>query len=158
MMASAVEARMQNTVSARGEAAEVSLLGERSLLSINNLSMWFRRDGWSARHPLRVNFSGVTYPRSTDQVVYQDGLVWGGRVMDGDPQEIRVGGQTFEIGTVPGAITAKGVAEDPGDPGVRIYRVRGDYETADLELDTAELLDKPLSQVSGDEVALVRAQ
>ena len=79
-----------------------------------------------------MNFSGVTFPRSTDQVVYQDGLVWGGRVLDGDPQEIRVGGQTFEIGTVPGAITSKGVPEDPNDPGVRIYRVRGDYETADL--------------------------
>ena len=158
MAVSFVEARQQNAGSAHSESAEVSLLGERSLLNINNLSMWFRRDGWSARHPLRVNFSGVTFPRSTDQVVYQDGLVWGGRVMDGDPQEIRVGGQTFEIGTVPGAITIQGVPEDPNDPGVRIFRVRGDYATADLQLDTAELLDRPLSQVSDDEVALVRAQ
>ena len=158
MMAWPVDAIMQELSSSQNVAADASLFGERSLLNINNLSMWFRRDGWSARHPLRVNFSGVTFPRSTDQVVYQDGLVWGGRVVDGDAQEIRVGGQTFEIGTVPGAIVSKGVAENPNDSAVRIYRVRRDYATADLQLDAAELLDKPLSQVSDDEIELVRAQ
>ena len=157
-MVLSVDGRALHTTTTTQEAVEASLFGEHSLININNLSMWFRRDGWSARHPLRVNFSGVTFPRSTDQVIYQDGLVWGGRVLDGDPQEIRVGGQTFEIGTVPGAIITKGVAEDPDDPGVRIYRIRADYQTADLRLDAAELLDKPLSQVSDEEVELVRTQ
>ncbi len=138
--------------------AQEPAFGERSLININNISTWIRRDGWSARHPLRVNFSGTTFPRSTSQVVYQDGLVWGGRVRDGDPQVVRVGGQTFEIGTVPGRILARGVAEDPDDPSVRIYRVRRDYQSADLRLDAAELLDIGLSEVDDTDVDRVRAQ
>ena len=138
--------------------AQEPAFGERSLININNISTWIRRDGWSARHPLRVNFSGTTFPRSTSQVVYQDGLVWGGRVKDGDPQVVRVGGQTFEIGTVPGRILALGVAEDRDDPTVRIYRVRRDYQTADLRLDAAELLDIGLSEVTEADVAQLRAQ
>lgn len=138
--------------------AQDSAFGERSLININNISTWIRRDGWSARHPLRVNFSGTTFPRSTSQVVYQDGLVWGGKVKDGDAQIVRVGGQTFEIGTVPGRILARGVAEERDDPSVRIYRVRRDYQTADLRLDTAELLDIGLSEVSDADIDQVRAQ
>ena len=123
-----------------------AVLGERSLLNINNFSLWFRRDGWSGRNP-RTNNSGVTFPRSTGQVVFQDGLVWGGRVLDGGSQSVRVGGQTFSAGTVPGRILSRGVAEDPADPGVRIYRVRRDYAGADLRQDAAELYGKNLEEV-----------
>ena len=56
--------------------------GERALININNISMWFQRDGLSAHNPL-ADIAGVTYPRSTGTVVYQDGLVWGGRILDG---------------------------------------------------------------------------
>ncbi len=132
-------------------------LGERALININNISMWFQRDGLSAHNPL-ADISGVTYPRSTGTVVFQDGLVWGGRVLDGDDQEVRVGGQTFRSGTVPGRILSRGVAQDRDDPRVRIYRVRNDFQDADLRLDTAELLGLGLSQVTDPDVTLVRAQ
>ena len=69
-MVLSVDGRALHTTTTTQAAVEASLFGERSLININNLSMWFRRDGWSARHPLRVNFSGVTFPRSTDQVIY----------------------------------------------------------------------------------------
>ena len=133
-----------------------AVLGERSLLNINNISLWFRRDGWSGRNP-RTNNSGVTFPRSTGQVVFQDGLVWGGRVLDGGSQSVRVGGQTFSAGTVPGRILSRGVAEDPADPGVRIYRVRRDYAAADLRLDASELYGKDLDEVDGGDVERLRA-
>jgi hypothetical protein len=131
--------------------------GERALLNINNMSMWFTRDGSSAYNPL-TSGSGVTFPRSTDQVIYKDGLIWGGIVKDGDPQELRVGGQTYEIGTVPGRIISKGVAEDPSDPSVRIYRVRTDYATADLKLDASELFGVGLSEVTDADEEDLRLQ
>ncbi|MBT6145096.1 MAG: hypothetical protein HN712_15685 [Gemmatimonadetes bacterium] len=143
--------------SAAAKVAQDYAFGERALLNINNMSLWFKRDGFSARNPLNDN-SGVTFPRSTDQVIFQDGLIWGGLVQDGDPQELRVGGQTYEVGTVPGAIVSRGVAEDPSDPSVRIYRIRRDYQTADLRLDAAELLGLALSEVSSADEAAVRGQ
>lgn len=136
--------------------AQIENFGERALININNMSMWFRRDGYSAGNPYTDN-SGVTYPRSTDQVIYRDGLIWGGRVLDGNSQEVRVGGQAYEIGTVPGRIVSKGVAEEDG-PGVRVYRIRRDYRTADLRLDAAEMLNKGFSEVTDAEVASLRAQ
>ena len=139
------------------KAAQENNFGQRALLNINNMAMWFERDGSSGYNPL-ASKSGVTFPRSTDQVIYRDGLIWGGIVKDGDPQELRVGGQTYEIGTVPGSIISKGVAEDPADPSVRIYRIRRDYQTADLRLDASESLGIGLSEVTDSDVEALRAQ
>ena len=131
--------------------------GEQALINVNNMSMWFRRDGMTGHNPLDGN-SGVTFPRSTGRVIYWDGLIWGGIVKDGDPQELRVGGQTYRIGTVPGRILSRGEAEDPEDPGVRIYRIRRDYQTADLRLDASESLGIDLKAVTDSHVEQVRAQ
>ena len=128
--------------------------GETALININNLAMWFRSDGWSARDPLTGN-SGVSYPRGTDYAIFADGLIFGGYVRDGVEPALRVGGQTYEIGTRPGRITAKGVADDTG---ARIYRVRGDFATADLRQDAAEMLNKGLDDVSDDDIAALRVQ
>jgi len=133
------------------------VFGNHALININNMSMWFKDDGYSAGNPYTDN-SGVTYPRSTDQVIYRDGLVWGGRVLDGDPQELRVGGSTYAQGTVPGRIIEKGVAMDENDPAVRIYRVRRDYKTADLRLETSEYLNIGLSEVTDGQIEQLRAQ
>ena len=138
-------------------AQDQSNLGEQALININNMSMWFRRDGLTGHNPLDGN-SGVTFPRSTDQVIYWDGLIWGGIVKDGDPQELRVGGQTYEIGTVPGRIISKGVAEDQDDESVRIYRIRRDYRTADLHLDVSEMQGIRLTAVTDGDVEELRAQ
>ena len=131
--------------------------GRSALININNMAMWFERNGSSGYNPL-TSGAGVTFPRSTDRVIYRDGLVWGGIVKDGDPQELRVGGQTYAIGTVPGRIVSKGEAEDPSDPSVRIYRIRRDYQTADLRLDASESLGIGLSAVTDSDVEALRAQ
>ena len=145
-----------NRVAKIAQEEEINF-GAHALININNMSMWFKRDGYSAGNPYTDN-SGTTYPRSTDQVIYRDGLVWGGRVLDGDPQELRVGGSTYAQGTVPGRIISKGVADDRDNESVRIYRVRRDYKTADLRQETAEYLDVGLSEVSDDEIEQLRAQ
>ena len=137
--------------------AQESISGECALLNINNISLWFCRDGWSGSHPLTLE-GGVLFPRSTAAVVLQDGLVWGGQVQDGDPQELRVGGQTFEIGTAPGRIVSRGVAADRDAADVRIYRIRPDYRSADLRLDAAELFGLSPEEVIDADVDDLRAQ
>ncbi len=153
----AVEGRGPQAYGAAKAAQDQSGLGERALINVNNMAMWFERDGASAHNPLNGD-PGVTFPRSTGQVIYQDGLIWGGLVKDGDPQELRVGGQTYRIGTVPGRILSRGEAEDPNDPGVRIYRIRRDYQTADLRLDASESLGIDLMAVTDSHFEQVRAQ
>jgi hypothetical protein len=133
-----------------------------SLLNINNISAWVRNDGQSAHCP--DNDEGILYPRGTGYVVYQDGLVWGGYVRDNNPTlpRLRVGGQTYHVGTVPGRIVSPGVPEDPNEPHVRIYRIRSDYQTvSDMELkrDAAELFyGGDTAQVSQSDIEAVRLQ
>ena len=128
---------------------------EWTMLNINNMAMWIQSNGASAHNPT-TGGAGVTFPRSTDQVIFQDGLIWGGRVIDGNPQELRVGGQTYSIGTVPGVIESKGVAQDSDT--ARLYRIRRDWATADLRLDASEVLNKGLSEISAADEEAVRAQ
>ncbi|MBM2845863.1 MAG: hypothetical protein HW407_1175, partial [Bacteroidetes bacterium] len=128
-----------------------------TLININNVAGWIRNDGWSARIPTSGN-SGVFFPRGTAGAIFQDGIVWGGNVNDGGSQVLRVGGQTYAIGTIGGRIISPGVAAQPGDPDVRIYRIRRDYATADLKQDAAELFEKGLNAVTDGDIAGVRAQ
>lgn len=128
-----------------------------TLVNINNVAMWIRHDGFSARNPSTGN-SGVYFPRGTSTAIFADGLIWGGNVRDGGSQVLRVGGQTYQVGTVGGRIIVKGVAEDPAGESVRIYRVRRDWETADLRQDAAELAEKALGSVTPAEIEAVRAQ
>lgn len=128
-----------------------------SFININNVAGWIRNDGWSARDPGTGN-AGVYFPRGTSTVIYQDGIVWGGNVNDGGAQVLRVGGQTYSIGTVAGRIISAGHAASANDPDVRIYRIRRDWQTADLRQDAAELNTKSLASVTDGDVAAVRAQ
>jgi len=133
-----------------------------SMLNINNISSWIRNDGQSAHSP--DNNEGIFYPRGTGYVVYQDGLVWGGYVRDNHPflPRLRVGGQTYRVGTVPGRIVSPGVPEDPNEPHVRIYRIRSNYQTVSdkvLKRDAAELFyGGDTAQVGQSDIDAVRSQ
>lgn len=155
MLAGPVEARETLYGRAAKILQDVEVSTERTMLNINNMAMWIQSDGESANNPINGN-SGVTFPRSTDQVIYQDGMIWGGRVLDGNPQELRVGGQTYAVGTVPGAIISKGVPQDRDT--ARLYRVRRDWATADLKLDASEVLNIALSAVTSAEEEAIRSQ
>ncbi len=130
-----------------------------TLVNINNLSMWVSYDGNSARNPYTTN-AGVTFPRGTSTCIYADGLIWGGLVNDGGSQQLRVNGTTYQTGLVGGKILSKGVAEDPSNQSVRIFRIRRDWETADLTQDAAELINppKPLSAITASDIKAVRDQ
>ncbi|HLF20585.1 MAG TPA: hypothetical protein VI704_07330, partial [Bacteroidota bacterium] len=48
------------------------------VLNINNVSTWVKFDGLSNHSPGGDN--GLYYPRGTKWVIYEDGLVYGGKV------------------------------------------------------------------------------
>jgi len=102
-------------------------------ININNISTWIKNDGETDID--RSGNSGLVYPKGTGRTaVFQSGFLWGGRI-DG---EFRVGGSVYRQGTVPGRIISPGVAADPNDPDVRIYRVRRDWEAGSLQAEVAD--------------------
>jgi len=132
----------------------------QTLWNINNIAGWIGNDGYSGNNPFTES-SGVKYPRGTAGVIYQDGIIWGGKVTQSHwPQPeggYRVGGQTYRIGTIPGHIFIPGTSTTPpvpSDPNsAYIYRIRADWQNLtvnDPEViqDAAELNNVDTSQVT----------
>ncbi len=109
------------------------------ILNINNLTTWVRDDGESNHSPGGDN--GTYYPVGTGNVVYEDGLEFGGKLFTNAAltarpavQPIRIEGSTYLgsgfIGVTAGYVTGSGasaVAASPSAPDVRCYRIRRDY-------------------------------
>ncbi|MGH1365557.1 MAG: hypothetical protein ACRBF0_18490 [Calditrichia bacterium] len=100
----------------------------RTLITVNNWEYWLRNDGQSAHTP--DGNSGGIYPGGTASTIYQDGIVWGARVNDNDPSkpEIRVGGQTYNVGTTAGYVVSPGPNPTPSET-QPIWRIRSDWRT-----------------------------
>ncbi len=135
----------------------VSETPSAGLLNINNIAMWALDNGQMERVPFDAN-AGTTFPRGTAPAVYAGGTIWGGLVEDGVTPRLRVGGQTYNSGTVPGSIVDKGIRESPNNSSVRLFRIRRDYATADLRQDASEFFFKPLSDITQSDVDALRAQ
>jgi hypothetical protein len=141
------------------------------ILNINNLTTWHRMDGHANHSPGADN--GLYYPVGTGNVIYQDCVVWGGKVFTDagltngniNSQTVRIGGGTYGIGTRAGAVTGSGataVAEDPNAADVRIFRIRRDYYTmteADYKRDAKSSYEHGSeNDVSQSEMDAVKAQ
>lgn len=133
------------------------VLGQHSLININDVALWVSRNGLAASHPYGKRW-GFFYPRGTAGLVSTDNLLWVGLVRDGITPTIRTGGGTWISSTTPGVILPDRMGESIIDPGNRIYRVRKDYNTADLREDAAEFFDTPLLSVSSSQMEAIRAQ
>ncbi len=112
-------------------------------ITLNNWIYFMYPDGRSGITP--GGDGGGIYPRDAVNVIYQDGVMWGGYViLVADSSVIRVGGQRYRIGTIQGWIETPGdgvnppVAANPNDPRARIYRIRRDWQN--LANNPAELL------------------
>jgi hypothetical protein len=137
-----------------------------TLLNINKITMGVLADGNS--NFIRcdtipctdeIDRWSILYPAGTAGIVYKDGVIWGGQVHDGQyPMIVRVGGARYWSSLRPGRIIDKGMAEDPDDPDVRIWRVRRDWQTADLRRDVAEALQTSLDDITDEQVDAVRRQ
>lgn len=148
-----------------------------SILNINNFTSWMRADGISNHSPFADN--GGYFPRGTRWAIYQDGFMFGGKAYrdanhtDPEPvQTIRVGGATYNVGTVEGRVIGFGATAEPqpsSDPSARIYRIRRDYanlRTAfqlgvgfqDLQRDAAEVNEIPFTDATSAQMQEVLDQ
>lgn len=102
--------------------------------NINNISTFIYNNGNADINP--YGNSGFVYPNGSSlAAVFESGLVWGGKVNE----KILVGGSTYSQGLYGGKILENGKAQDPNDESVRVYRVRPDFKTGNLE---NEILDE----------------
>lgn len=134
--------------------------------------MWVRNDGVNCRWPFPVGQLsgaliptlpplpglGLIYPRGTPGLVYSDDLMWVGLVRDGRSPLIRSGGGLLQTGSRPGIIISKGVPEDTNSASARTYRIRKDYQTADLRQDVADYYNTPVSTVTDAQMEALREQ
>ncbi len=148
--------------SAAGKSVDFQLY---SLMNINEIAMWVRGDGLIGNDPYSDS-AGVWFPRGKGRIIFADGLLWSGQVYDGKIRGPRrdfwqfpfadLAGVAYSSTLRPGRIVAPGVAEDPEDPQVRIWRIRRDWQSADLRRDAAEFYGVPVDSVSEELVAELR--
>lgn len=124
-------------------------------LNINNLWMPVSNDGCVGQDSARF---GVTYPLFNGNVIFRDNLIWVGQVQDGSSPLIRTGGATYFEGVLPGSITTKGVAENPGAESARVFRYRPDFQTSDLVFDAAASRGIDISKVTPELTSALRQQ
>lgn len=154
---------------ARQRVSNVTGTPAYQVLNANRFLMWHRSDGQSGH--TQTGGEGVYYPRGTAFVVYQDGILWAGKAyldsaltQPAPPHTIRVGGQTYNVGTRAGWVNGFGSTATPADindPRVRIYKIRRDFaylSAEDLAADAADFFEKSVSQVTRAEMDSVRNQ
>lgn len=115
---------------------------QQSLMNINNVTMWVTAEGF---HDWVVasGWNGAFPNGSSVGAIFAEGVVWGAQVDDGDPQVVRVNGNTYGSGCAP--IT-------------RLFRVRPDYLTGDLASDAASFNNIPIGAVSAADIKALRDQ
>ena len=115
-------------------------------ININNLWLKIQNDGIIGYDSAKGK--GLTYPYQNGNLLYSDDLIWVGKVRDGKLPELRTGGGIWQTGVRPGSILGKGMAEDYNSEGVRVYRYRPDYQSADLTYDVAASSGIDISKVT----------
>jgi len=143
------------------------------ILNINNITTWVRYDGVSNFSP--TNDNGVYYPVGTGNVVYEDALVWGGKMYTNAAyttqptvQPVRVEGGTYLLSgynaTRPGYVNgfgASAVAQGVNDADNRCYRLRRDYyfmSDAELTYDAQTTNEITTSAVTSTMMANIKQQ
>ena len=105
---------------------------EQSIMNINNITEWISPDGF---HDWIVNnsYNGSIPKGKNVGAIFTDGILWGGKVYDGNDTIVRVKGSNYSTGNL--ALN-------------RIFRVRTDYNNADLADDAANFFQVPIGQVT----------
>lgn len=111
----------------------------QTVVNINNWAYWITK---TTAYTLSGSANGAQadYPKGTGAVIYGDGMLWGAKVYDGGPQEVRVNGTTHATGLKAGRAVFDNAGNiigstNPADH--HAWRVRKDYKTADLTGDAS---------------------
>ncbi|MCH7521429.1 MAG: hypothetical protein IIB42_07020 [Candidatus Marinimicrobia bacterium] len=138
-----------------------------SVLNINNLMIWVDRDGffpWT--HTYAASWA-AEYPKGTAGLIFAEGMLWGARVddagtRDGTKPRIRVNGATYATGLKAGKVLydangiVTGADETPTDR--HVWRVRADYQKADLTSDASTFNSIALDDISDDDITGIYSQ
>ena len=117
-----------------------------SVVDINNITSWVGSDGSHSQYVGGGSWNG-SFPKGSDiGVIYAEGIVWGGKVNDGQTPLIRVDGNTYSTG-----------CQSVFSPH-RVFRVRPDYSTGSLNDDAANFNQISLGQVSDAQINSLRDQ
>ena len=95
-------------------------------VSINEVKMWIGNNGYGSHNPY-TDGPGFFWPGGEDSAigaVFQDGLVWGGKVNG----EIRTGGSTYRSGLQPGYILPDGTPADSGALSSQVWKIRKNWQ------------------------------
>ncbi len=117
---------------------------KQSIMDINNITLWVGDNGfhdWLIKS--EDEYFCNSYPKGTAGTMFTEGILWGGKVFDGNEKIIRVNGSNYSSGN--SAIT-------------RLYRVRSDYFKADLTDDAANFFIVPKNQVSDSMISAIYKQ
>ncbi len=140
------------------EKPVASVYGE-NLLNINKLTAWYQHDGLQETRT-DSKPTGFIFPRNTANAIYSSSILYAGNLIDGQTNTLIVNGQYYNSNFVSGIIlgTRTGVREKEDASGVRMYRIRRDFATADLRDDAADYYEKPASSVSFGDINSLHEQ
>ncbi|MCB0282447.1 MAG: T9SS type A sorting domain-containing protein [Calditrichae bacterium] len=95
-------------------------------IAINQILMYISNNGDGSHDP-GTDANGFYWPGGKQAVlsaIFEDGLIWGGKI----GRETRVNGNTHRQGLQAGKILESGLADNPGDPKYRIYKIQKGWE------------------------------
>lgn len=95
-------------------------------IAVNQILMWIGNDGSGSHDPL-THGNGFYWPggiNATTSAIFQDGLVWGGKI----GSQIRFNGNTHRQGLQQGKILPDGSADDPYNSVSRIWKIKKGWE------------------------------
>lgn len=95
-------------------------------IAANEIFMWIGNNGMGSHDP-RTDGSGFYWPGGEDatiSAIFEDGLVWGGKVNG----EIRVNGSTYRYGLTPGYILPSGFPSDPFEVKSKIFKLKKNWQ------------------------------
>ncbi|NOX19555.1 MAG: T9SS type A sorting domain-containing protein [Chlorobi bacterium] len=133
----------KNNKNRKGNNTVTGANPKSSVISVNNITCWVGDDGFHDWVVGGGSWNGA-YPNGAGAgAIFSEGIVWGGKVSDGQTPEVRVNGNTYGTGCK--AIT-------------RIFRVRPDYKRGNLTSDAAAFFKKSIDKVTDAEVQQIRDQ
>ena len=96
-------------------------------IAANEIIMWQGNDGMNSHDPISeatLDSIGLVEKMQQLPAIYEDGLVWGGKVNG----EIRVNGSTYRQGLTPGYILPSGLPSDPEEAKSRLFKLKKDWQ------------------------------
>lgn len=141
-ISSSIDAKNKDGAGKKSNMQKTLLDPAQSVVDINNITTWVGQDGY---HDWLVGGSWAgAFPNGINAgAIFSEGIVWGGIVNDGTSPTVRVNGNTYSSGCSP--IT-------------RLYRVRPDYATGNLNQDAADFLNISVGAVTESDVQGLRDQ